>query len=111
MPSMLKISLPLCAALLSATLAVALPSQAPQTSANQSSASTLESGAVTVKENVSYSPTDPALVLDIYQPADSGSDRRPAVILIHGGGWTSFDKSTMRGMGNFLALWLRRLRY
>ena len=24
-------------------------------------------------------------------------------MMIHGGGWTSFDKSTMKGMGNFLA--------
>jgi acetyl esterase/lipase len=43
------------------------------------------------------------LLLDVYQPAESGSRARPAVVLIHGGGWTSFDKSTMRGMGNFLA--------
>ena len=27
----------------------------------------------------------------------------PVVLLIHGGGWTSFDKSTMQRMGQFLA--------
>jgi len=45
------------------------------------------------------------LLLDLYQPAAPSSKPRPAVVLIHGGGWTSFDKSTMQGMGNFLARW------
>jgi len=44
------------------------------------------------------------LLLDIYRPSQSFSSRpRPAIVMIHGGGWTSFDKSTMKGMGNFLA--------
>ncbi len=43
------------------------------------------------------------LLLDIYQPAEQSSALRPAVVLIHGGGWTSFDKSTMHTMGMFLA--------
>jgi acetyl esterase/lipase len=42
------------------------------------------------------------LLLDVYQPTEH-SDLRPAVVLIHGGGWTSFDKSTMRRLGMFLA--------
>lgn len=44
-----------------------------------------------------------SLLLDVYEPEEHTSDSRAAVILIHGGGWTSFDKSTMRGMGMFLA--------
>ncbi len=48
-----------------------------------------------------------SLLLDIYDPGnrDSGDQSfdRPAVVLIHGGAWSSFDKSTMRGMGMFLA--------
>ncbi|MGD0758374.1 MAG: alpha/beta hydrolase [Candidatus Sulfotelmatobacter sp.] len=43
------------------------------------------------------------LLLDIYQPSEQSSALRPAVVLIHGGGWTSFDKSTMHTMGMFLA--------
>ncbi len=43
------------------------------------------------------------LLLDIYQPAAPASKPRPAVVMIHGGSWTSLDKSTMRPMGNFLA--------
>ena len=43
------------------------------------------------------------LLLDIYQPTEQASALRPAVVLIHGGGWTSFDKSTMHTMGMFLA--------
>ena len=61
-------------------------------------------GSSTVKENVSYgSGNDSELRLDVYQPAEPGTKLRPAVVLIHGGGWTSFDKSTMRTMGQFLA--------
>jgi acetyl esterase/lipase len=36
-------------------------------------------------------------------PAVNIERPRPAVILIHGGGWTSFDKSTMRTLAQFLA--------
>ena len=43
------------------------------------------------------------LLLDIYQPTAAATAPRPAVILIHGGGWSSLDKSTMRTMANFLA--------
>ncbi len=43
------------------------------------------------------------LLLDIYQPTEPASTPRPAVVLIHGGGWSSLDKSTMRTMGVFLA--------
>jgi len=61
-------------------------------------------GSVTVKENVPYCSVNGAeLHLDIYQPAERGTKARPATVLIHGGGWTSFDKSTMRAMGQFLA--------
>jgi acetyl esterase/lipase len=61
-------------------------------------------GAVTVEENVPYTSVSSAqLYLDIYKPGDRGDTTRPAVVLIHGGGWTSFSKSTMRGMGQFLA--------
>ena len=62
-------------------------------------AAQLAGGPDTVEENVSYAP---GLKLDIYKPGDA-TGSRPAVILIHGGGWTSFDKSTMKGMGGFLA--------
>jgi acetyl esterase/lipase len=63
-------------------------------------AAQLGGGPDTVEENVAYGP---GLKLDIYKPADAGKSTRPAVILIHGGGWTSFDKSAMKGMGGFLA--------
>jgi acetyl esterase/lipase len=55
---------------------------------------------VTVVENVEYAP---GLQLNVFEPAERGTTPRPAVVLIHGGGWTSLDKSTMTGMGNFLA--------
>jgi acetyl esterase/lipase len=61
-------------------------------------------GAVTIEQNVSYGPVNTSeLGLDVYEPAERDAKTRPAVVLIHGGGWTSFDKSTMRGMGQFLA--------
>lgn len=72
----------------------------------QSAPATPQSSAtgVTVEENVPYGPpSSPELRLDIYQPPPSDAKLRPAILLIHGGGWTSFDKSTMHGMGQFLA--------
>jgi acetyl esterase/lipase len=60
-------------------------------------------GSVAVDENVLYATVNGApLHLDVYEPAEKGSGLRAAVILIHGGGWKDLDKSTMRGMGNFL---------
>ncbi len=60
--------------------------------------------AVSVQKDVPYGGQgSEKLLLDIYQPAETGSGPRPAIVLIHGGSWTGYDKSTMRGMANFLA--------
>jgi acetyl esterase/lipase len=60
--------------------------------------------AIAVYENVVYGSVNGAdLHLDVYEPAARAAEPRPAVVLIHGGGWISFDKSTMRSMGNLLA--------
>ena len=81
------------------------PAQAP--GANSNSPAPRPQAAV--DENVQYGEVQgQKLLLDVYHPADGaapgGAARlHPAVILIHGGGWTSFDKSTMRGMGQVLA--------
>lgn len=56
--------------------------------------------AQTVQNNVTYGRD---LRLDVYEPSNHGTQNRPAIILIHGGAWTSLDKSTMKGMANFLA--------
>jgi len=62
------------------------------------------SDSVSLQKDVQYGVQGgEKLLLDIYQPGDPGSHPRPAVVLIHGGSWTSFDKGTMRGMGDFLA--------
>jgi acetyl esterase/lipase len=59
---------------------------------------------VSVHENVAYgSVNGHDLLLDVYEPAETSAHPRPAVLLIHGGGWSSFDKGTMRNMGKFLA--------
>jgi acetyl esterase/lipase len=91
---------------LSTALLFAFPPGVGAAPPRQISPATPEVGAGTVKveENVSYSsPNGFPLHLDIYQPAGHEVESRPAVLLIHGGGWTSLDKSTMRGMGQFLA--------
>jgi acetyl esterase/lipase len=76
----------------------AVPQQAPAASAPTGTR------AVKVEENVVYATVNGTeLHLDVYEPADRGSALCSAVVLIHGGGWTDFDKSTMRGMGHFLA--------
>ena len=86
---------------------------APKAQQDQAAASSSSAGAeVTVHENIPYGSVNGVqLLLDTYEPAersDHGTNQstnraRAAIILIHGGGWTSFDKSTMRGMANFLA--------
>jgi acetyl esterase/lipase len=88
--------------------AVYLPAQmnphGPALPAPGASENPLSSGDVSLQQDVAYGVQGgEKLLLDIYQPAESGSKPRAAVVLIHGGGWSSFDKSTMRGMGNFLA--------
>jgi len=63
-----------------------------------------ESPATVVHQDVPYGTAGGhPLLLDVYEPGEHSSDLRPAVVLIHGGGWTSFDKSTMQTMGMFLA--------
>ena len=59
---------------------------------------------VTVEHDVPYSTIGgQPLGLDIYYLRDQSSDLRPAVIIIHGGGWTSGDKTGMRELSTFLA--------
>jgi len=100
-----KIISSLLAALLSTTVLFAPPSQGgsvvPQRSAAPSPSG---AGADTVEENIPYASVNGSeLRLDIFEPADRGTVLRPAVLLLHGGGWTTLDKSTMHGMGEFLA--------
>jgi acetyl esterase/lipase len=80
--------------------------QMPQRGSNapQLPGANSQSGTESVQENVVYATVNGTeLHLDVYEPAGIGNQPRPPVILIHGGGWTGFDKSTMRGMGEFLS--------
>jgi acetyl esterase/lipase len=61
------------------------------------------SSEVSVQQDIPYGTAAHPLLLDVYEPDELSPRLRPAVILIHGGGWTSFDKGTMRGIGTFLA--------
>lgn len=64
----------------------------------------LSSSAASVDENVPYATVNGTeLHLDVYKPAASGGQLHAAVVLIHGGSWSSLDKSTMGTMGQFLA--------
>jgi acetyl esterase/lipase len=105
-----------CAYLLTLAILAASPAaggQTPQTpraqtppaqAASQPPAPPLENPATTVQRDVSYGTVSGhPLLLDIYEPGEHSSGLLPAVILIHGGGWISFDKSTMQTMGMFLA--------
>jgi acetyl esterase/lipase len=77
---------------------------AQATAAPPASAKSPQSSSGPVHENVSYGVVNgETLLLDIFEPAANSEHPRPAVILIHGGGWTSFDKSTMRTLALFLA--------
>jgi acetyl esterase/lipase len=88
--------------------ALGLPLRAQQTApalpSPRASAAQPQSTAGTVHENIVYGTANgETLLLDIFEPSGNNDHPRPAVILIHGGGWTSFDKSTMRSLAQFLA--------
>jgi len=91
-----------------ALAAASLPSNAQQATPPPAvpsvPATPAQSSAGPVHENVTYGTAgNETLLLDIFEPAANSDHPRPAVILIHGGGWTSFDKSTMRTLAQFLA--------
>ena len=87
-----------------ATFAFALPPQQAETGNQKKAADAAQTNGVTVEENVPYATVNGTeLHLDIFEPPDRGSQTRPAILLLHGGGWTSFDKSTMRKLGEFFA--------
>lgn len=57
-----------------------------------------------VEENVVYATVGgQKLALDVYQPGGLAAEVHPAVVLLHGGAWSSGDKSTMKSMGAFLS--------
>lgn len=104
--SLSKVNLSLLTVCLVGAIAFAAPPQDSGTASPQAAPSARPSGdgGVAVQENVVYGSVDNfELHLDVYQPAGVGTAARPAVVLIHGGGWNSLDKSTMAGMGRFLA--------
>ena len=58
-----------------------------------------------IEKNVAYLPSDRKEKADLYLPVDS-AERHPAVVIIHGGGWTGGDKGAAReiNIGTNLAL-------
>jgi acetyl esterase len=62
-----------------------------------------ETGEITVEPDVVYRTVDgEQLGADVYLPAEGGKDR-PAVLIVHGGGWVSGDKAWFAEQGNQLA--------
>jgi acetyl esterase/lipase len=58
---------------------------------------------VTVTRDVVYRTVGgERLALDVYQPAQKGKNR-PAVVVVHGGGWSAGDKSLFAQQSNQLA--------
>lgn len=55
--------------------------------------------------NISYDQ-HPETVLDVYSPASAGAKKRPAVIVIHGGGWVNGEKKVM--IENFVEPYLNK---
>lgn len=85
-------------------LAAQQPASAPVAPSPSTSGASASTAQVHVDENVQYGEVHgQKLLLDVFEPAGNSAGPHPAVVLIHGGGWTSFDKSTMRGMGQVLA--------
>jgi len=64
-----------------------------------------ENKSVRMLKDVSYLGADRSEKLDFYLPEDGGKSRRPAVLIVHGGGWHGGDKAAAReqNIGNTLA--------
>jgi iduronate 2-sulfatase len=60
---------------------------------------------VSVTKDVSYLGKGRTERLDLYRPFDDGVSRRPAIVIVHGGGWHGGDKAAGReqNIGNTLA--------
>lgn len=87
----------LCA-LASTAQTPSMPQTAPRPGSQQDAAN------ASAQNDVVYAHVNGTeLRLDVYEPAEASAKPRPAVVLIHGGGWSAFDKNTMRGMGGFLS--------
>lgn len=87
-------------------LAAQEPGATPASPAPSAAATQSAGESVSVHENIQYGlPGGQDLLLDIYEPPGQSASAtpRPAVVLIHGGSWMIADKSTMRGMAQFLA--------
>jgi acetyl esterase/lipase len=59
---------------------------------------------ISVEANLAYAE-HPQTVLDVYAPKDARPQDRPAVILIHGGGWVGGSREQMTG---YVVPWLTR---
>ena len=65
---------------------------------------TFTSENITAIENVVYKSTkEKELKADVYLPKTEGSEKYPAVLLIHGGGWLTGSKENERVMAQHLA--------
>lgn len=94
-------AVPLCA---QQNVPGAQPRTAPESApANQAAPPGMLVGAV--HENVVYGVANgETLLLDVFEPANDTGLPRPGILLIHGGAWSSFDKSTMWPLAHFLAI-------
>lgn len=45
-----------------------------------------------VRTDIAYASASPAQKLDLYLPAGDGTELRPGLVVVHGGGWRSGDK-------------------
>ncbi len=94
----------LLGSLLSVSVLAFAAQQAPHGPPLHATGPTPSAEDISVKNDIQYGTAGgQKLLLDIYQPAVETLKPRAAVVMIHGGGWTSFDKSTMQGLGKFLA--------
>ena len=56
-----------------------------------------------VARDVAYASSSAQQTLDVYAGTSPGRQTSPAVVLVHGGGWTSGDKATFAGVATALA--------
>jgi acetyl esterase/lipase len=86
-------------------VAAVQPLRAQQTSPATPAPAAGATGPGPVYGNITYGVAGGETLLpDVFEPANNSGQPRPAIVLVHGGGWTSFGESTMRPPAQFLAL-------
>ena len=75
-----------------------------ETSGQPTATSSVIDDSIEASLNIVYAEIGPRkLLMDLFQPTDGDNSPRPAVVVVHGGGWLKGDKTKFRALALRLA--------